>query len=137
MAGEPTTANLPTYLLNASLVSTRASEVPAASFSDGANKAGSCAGGLGICTGVVDPSTEAWTTLDQDGSARTAVVSGHIGTATSVINAEESGDDNDTLGLAVAIGSVVADAVIANGVVNKTGVTMSVGERAWGPITVV
>jgi hypothetical protein len=73
----------PSYYLNGTLVSARGSQVPAASFANGANAAASCAPGIGIGEGVtaVAGTLDQFTLLDQAGAGRTPQDSQHIGIA--------------------------------------------------------
>lgn len=90
--------NLPTFQMTAADVTARNAEYTGTPFSDvngngdyltylGCNRAGSCAPGIGICTGVVlglntaliADKFQSWTRLDQDGLARTPQDSDYIG----------------------------------------------------------
>jgi hypothetical protein len=127
-------ANLPTFLLNATLVATRAGEAPAADFDGGMNRGGSCTGGVGINTGDYDPKAQDWPRI-ADTAARE---SQHIGTATSVINADQDPDFNDTVAFVQTIADIAPDGTldITTGAVNKTGKTVPTGSWAWGVIAV-
>jgi len=74
-------ANLPTAYLNATEVTAREAEVPAADFGSGMNFGASNAPGIGIATDVapLTEGDEGWTLLDQDGAARDPQVSQPIG----------------------------------------------------------
>jgi hypothetical protein len=74
-------ANEPTYFLDDSVVSTRAGEVPTASFANGMNAGGSCAPGIGIGENAanVAGTPAQFTLLDQHAAARTPQDSQAIG----------------------------------------------------------
>ncbi len=122
----------------------------------GGNRAGSNAPGIGINTGDYDPELRNW-----DGPptrvARVNQASAHIGSGddgqagaypVSGITTDPlrtargvppggTEDFNDELGFQVVPTAPVADgSVIANGVINRTGQTLQVGEWAWGTISV-
>jgi hypothetical protein len=131
-------ANLPTYFLDPDLV--RGSEVSAADWTGGMNKAASNAPGIGINTGEKAPKADDWTTLDQAGAARTPQQSQHIGTAPDDINVIQGSDVNDSVSFIAA----VVQATPGNGMgaagadpINRSDFTVAVGERAWGTNTVV
>lgn len=140
-------ANLATYHQDQVTKTARAVQVPAADFDGGANKAGSCAGGIGINTGDVDPKLDDWTLLDQAAAARNPQLSQHIGgdglnggnTASEPIRAIQGADVNDTLAFVVAA-VTAADGVgvgVANAdPINRTGKTVTAGERVWATNTV-
>lgn len=71
----------PTYFVDDSVVTIRAAEVPAASFTTGMNNGGSNACGIGInmLAGAVVGTPEQFTLLDQRGLARAAQISQFIG----------------------------------------------------------
>lgn len=140
--------NLPTYLLNATTVIARAAEYPGSTdFTGGMNRGGSNAPGVGINTGDIDPKLTDWSVLDQDGAARDPQNSQHLGgdgttagseTASSVINADQDPDFNDTLFYGVA-DQQAAPGVVYNvgaGAINETDFTIEIGDRAWGTIPV-
>jgi hypothetical protein len=140
-------ANLATYHQDAVTKAARAAQVPAADFDGGVNKGGSCAGGIGLNTGDVDPKLDDWTVLDQAGAARAPQNSQHIGgdgtaagnTASEPLRAVQGADVNDTLSYVTAI-VTAADGVgvgTANAdPINRTGKTVTAGERLWGTNTV-
>lgn len=140
-------ANLPTYHQDSATKTTRAAELPNADFDGGVNKGGSCACGIGINTGDVDPKLDDWSLLDQAGAARDPQDSQHIGgdglgagnTANEPIKAVQGADVNDTLSYVTA--SVTAADGVGVGVanadpINRTGKTVQAGERLWGTNTV-
>jgi hypothetical protein len=90
-----------TYLLDSA--SLRASDVPNADWSDGANRAASCAPGIGIGTDETNlaESLPNWTLLDQAGAARNPQNSQHIGVGPAAINVADyaNTDFNDTVSL--------------------------------------
>ena len=71
----------PTFFIDATAQSTRAAQVPDASFDNGANLAGSNACGIGINMneGAVVGTPEQFTLLDQHGDVRAPQISQHIG----------------------------------------------------------
>lgn len=140
-------ANLATYHQDAVTKAAREAEVTAADFDGGVNKGGSCAGGIGINTGDVDPKTDDWSVLDQAGAARTPQDSQHIGgdgtaagnTATDTLRAVQGADVNDTLSYIAAVVQAADGAGMGTAgadPVNRTGKTVEIGERAWGTNTV-
>jgi len=94
--------NNPTYYINVLENIGRAGEVPAASFANGGNVAGTNSPGIGVSTGVtnLEQSLPNWTLLDQDGVARVPQDGQAIGNAASALfpgitvgdNAETTGD---------------------------------------------
>jgi hypothetical protein len=110
----------------------------------GCNRAGSNAPGIGINTGAVDPKLEDWTVADQAAAARTPQNSQHIGgdglgagsTDTEPVRFVQGADVNDTASFSVADTAAVADAIYdtGTGALNKTGATVAIGDRIWGPI---
>jgi len=78
----------PSYYLDGALVTARESEVPDASFDNGANAAGSCSPGVGIGQGVaaVAGTPEQFTLEDQYELPRTPQDGQHIGVAGTPIN---------------------------------------------------
>ncbi len=154
MAGEPHGNNLPTYELNATEVAVRVAEdwplEDAVDFTGGMNLSGSCAPGIGINTGNIDPKLEDWSILDQAAAARAPQDSQHIGgdgspagleglAGNAPINPVQGADINDTLSyitaLAQAAPGVGFGAVNADPK-NRTAVTIEIGDRAWGTNTV-
>jgi hypothetical protein len=157
-------ANLPAYQQTAATVTARNAEYTGTPLSDvdgdgsynsylGCNRAGSCAPGIGINTGFIDPKVDDWTTLDQAGAARDPQDSQHIGgnglggtlpssggdQSVNPINAVLGTDFNDTLTFEVAaaqaapgvgFGPANADPI------NRTDVTVEIGDRVWGTNTV-
>jgi hypothetical protein len=148
--------NIPTFLLHAAAVIERDAEytgtpfidsVGSATYADpylGMNRGGSNAPGIGIATAYVDPKLSDWTVLDQADAARTPQVSQHIGGSglgdgnaeTEDIRMLQGTDINDTAAFSVADTAAAADAVYdsVSGAVNKTGATVGIGDRIWGPI---
>tara|TARA_R110000803_G_C11989465_1_gene321783 strand:+ start:6719 stop:7060 length:342 start_codon:yes stop_codon:yes gene_type:complete len=111
------------------------------------NKGGSCAPGVGINTGTIDPKLTDWSVLNQNGNARVIQASQHIGgtglgdgdQSTVQINAVDGADTNDTVtyieALAQAAPGVGFGAANADPI-NRTDVTIEIGDRAWGTNTV-
>lgn len=156
--------NIPTVLLSAAAVAARDGEYTGTPLTDvvgdgsyntylGCNRAGSCASGIGINTGNVDPKVEDWSTLDQAEAARSPQQSSHIAQVNDTcpiatgtpavpadvdINAIQGTDVNDQVSFSVADQIAVADAIYdsATGALNKTGATTAVGDRIWGPVPV-
>lgn len=125
--------NLPTYMLRAASV--RSGEVANADWSGGMNKAGSCAPGIGIATGVANPKAQDWTRT-ADTAPRE---SQHIGIAKEDLMAIADSDVNDELAfVAVDAGGAANGAVmdVATGAVNVTGAALVEGDWAWGTIPV-
>ena len=87
----------PSYYLDGTLVSARESEVPDASFANGANAAASCAPGIGINEGegVVVGDPQQFTLLDQAEAARTPQDSQHIGEDATPVNIGTTDADGD------------------------------------------
>ncbi len=125
----------------------------------GANRAGSCSPGIGINTGDIDPKLDDWTVLDVNDAARDPQQGQHIGgdafnpqaNYPSSGGVEGSGytnpikafqlpilDFNDVMSFSVADTAAAPDAVYDTGTnaVNKTGKTVAIGDRIWGPIPV-
>jgi hypothetical protein len=148
--------NLPTYCRNEAAITTLESLTTGADFDGGLNLGASCAPGIGICTGVVDPKLSDWTVADQKGVARDAQISSHIG-----IDGLDDGSDNpllsydiqaaqydvtpgvDDINDTVSFIEVLADAADGQGMglanadpVNRTGGAVVIGERVWGTNTV-
>lgn len=144
-------SNLPTYNLQASLVTARNAEYTGTPFTDtvgagtyaspalGCNRAGSNAAGLGLATGVVDPKLDDWSLLDQAAAARDPQDSQHIGGTANPINVIQGTDINDTLTyITVVAGATNGQGVEAGntGVVNRTGGAVVTGDIIWGTNTV-
>ena len=145
-------ANLVTYGRRAATITAREAEVPLADFDNGMNLAASNAPGIGICTDVIDPKLDDWTVLDQAGNARTPQNTQHLGGnglgagdattfACRVIIGDQSGD-GDLVGVDgndephfVEAGAVAApgQGVLAGntGPINRSSVTVQIGERIW------
>ena len=150
--------NLPTVELDAAAVTARNAEYTGTPLTDddggatyadpylGMNRAGSNAPGIGINSGNVNPKLDDWTVLDQAEAARSPQDSQHIGgsglgagDATSEpIRFVQGTDFNDTANFSVADAAAVADAAYdtVTGALNKTGKTVAIGDRIWGPIPV-
>ena len=153
--------NLPTFQNNATTVTARNAEYTGDPLDDvdgdgsfavpygGCNRAGSCAPGIGINTGNIDPKLEDWSIADQAEAVRIPQDSQHIGgdglgagdATNNPINAvvDPYGvtaiDFNDTVSfiaaLAQAAPGVGYGALNANPI-NQTGVTVEIGDRVWG-----
>jgi hypothetical protein len=150
--------NLPTFELDAAAVTARNAEYTGTPFTDddggatyadpylGMNRAGSNAPGIGINSGNVNPKLEDWTILDQAEAARSPQASQHIGgnglgagdDSTEPVRFVQGTDFNDTASFSVADAAAVADAAYdtVTGALNKTGKTVAIGDRIWGPIPV-
>jgi hypothetical protein len=124
----------------------------------GMNRAGSNAPGIGIATGFIDPKLTDWSILDQHEAARTPQDGQLLGGAGFVdrssvawpssggvegvgalpITHTVGADINDTANYLAATQQAVADAVVdlTTGAVNKTGVTVEIGDVAWYPVPV-
>lgn len=160
MAGQAVGSNLAMFMALAASISTRNGEYSGTPFTDtdgngdantylGGNRAGSNAPGIGIGTGnLVTLDDARFSLLDQDEATREPQDSMYIG-GTGI------GAGNSTVTPLAAIfdqdGSptftnktylVIADAQAApnaefdtgSGALNRTGVTIEVGEYAWGTI---
>ena len=142
--------NLPTYGRNETAVTALEALTPLADFDDGLNLGASCAPGIGICTGVVDPKLIDWSVLDQNEDARDPQGSQHIGVTgqgagstnplTSYdVQCVQGADINDT----VSFIEVLANATDGQGMgianadpVNRTGAPVVIGQRVWVTNTV-
>ena len=141
-------ANLPTYGRNESGVALREIDTPLADFDNGMNLPASNAPGIGICTSVINPKLDNWT--DPQGTQHiggSGIGDGFTGiyypvqAVQGVQNEDGSGgtDNNDTLSFIVALaqaapgvgfGAANADPI------NRSDVTIEIGDRAWGTNTV-
>jgi hypothetical protein len=153
--------NFNTFTLNATAVATRNGQYTGTPLTDppgdgtyanpylGGNRAGSNAPGIGINTGAVDPKVPDWTTEDQHEAARSPQDSQHIGgsglgdgteglTTETPICTVNGADVNNTLSFSVADTAAAANAEYdtATGALNRTGETVSIGDRIWGDIPV-
>lgn len=150
--------NMTTFFQDAATTTARNAEYPGTPLTDppgdgtfadpylGCNRAGSNAPGIGVNTGAVDPKLPDWTVLDQAGAARSPQDSQHLGgdglgagsTDNEPVRFIQGADVNDTASFSVADTAAVADAIydIATGALNKTGATVAIGDRIWGPIPV-
>ena len=149
--------NLPTYELNATSVVARAAEYPggAAIFAGGVNEGGSCAPGIGINTSFIDPKLEDWSVEDQHEDARDPQLGQHLGglglgngvespvptdvTSAFPLQAAQGADLNDTLTFIVALAQAAPGVGFGAGnadPINRTDVTIEIGDRAWGTNTV-
>ena len=140
--------NLATYQLNATSVAARDAEMEVSGqFAGGMNLAGSNAPGIGINTGNIDPKLEDWSVLDQAGAARAPQDSQHIGgdglgagdATNNPINCVQGADINDTLSYITALSQAAPGAgfgAASADPVNRTDVTIEIGDRAWGTNTV-
>jgi hypothetical protein len=142
-------ANLATYGRNEGAITARESQVPLADFDDGLNLGASCAPGLGISTGIVNPKLSDWSVADQFGVNRTPQQSQHLG-----ITGLQDGSDNPLLGYAVQVAdyeavdindeahfieatlAAVPGADAGGGVLNRTDETLTIGDRIWGTLPV-
>ena len=94
----------------------------------GANKAASCAPGIGINTGDYDPKVTDWS---QD--ERTAQKSQTIGHTQAGITVDQDPDFNDNVSFVQATASTAPDAEFGTtGAFNKTGKTVPQDSWAWG-----
>ena len=151
--------NLPVYFLNPAAVTARNGEYAGTPFTDiigdgsyanpylGCNRAGSCAPGIGIATGIINPNIENWSVNDQENQPRTPQNSQHIGSdglgagqeklqGAAPLNVRLSGTDyNDTLSYIAAVvqGAPGAGYNTAGAdPKNRTNQTVEIGERLWG-----
>lgn len=153
--------NLPTFQNNATTVTARNAEYTGDPLDDGdgdgtasdpylgCNRAGSCAPGIGINTGNIDPKLEDWSIEDQDEAVRIPQDSQHIGgdglgagdATVNPINAVvdpygvSAIDFDDTLSYITALAQA-ADGVGFGALnadpINRTGITIEIGDVAWG-----
>ena len=150
--------SLPTFSLNAATVVSREAEYPNpdVDFAGGVNRGGSCAPGIGINSGDIDPKVEDWTTLDQglpveSGESQTPLVrnpqsSQHIG-GSGLMDADAVKDPVSIIvdphggePTVAAASFVVADQQATDGNImhiasatrNRTGSVVEIGDRAWG-----
>jgi hypothetical protein len=144
--------NLATYQLNATSVAARDAEyVTSGQFVGGVNRGGSNAGCIGLCTNVIDPKVDDWTTLDQAAAARTPQDSQHIGgdglgagdatvnPLNAIIDPHGTPDVNDTLSFIAAVVQAAPGAGFGTAgadPVNRSDRTVEIGERLWGTNTV-
>lgn len=161
MAGEAHGNNLPTFQLKATTVTTLNALYPTDVFDDddgdgslsdpylGCNRAGSNAPGIGINTGNIDPKLTDWSILDQAEEVRIPQDSQHIGgdglgagdATVNPINAvvDPFGvvaiDFDDTLSYIVALAQAapgVGFGALNADPINRTAVTIEIGDVAWG-----
>lgn len=114
-------ANIPTFYQAAA----RSGEVTGADWVGGCNKGGSNAPGVGVATGVPNP--PGWAEVEID-----PVPSQAVGQAAGNVTLIQGADINDNVSLVQATGTVAPDGVIQTGIVNKTGVTLTNGDWAFG-----
>lgn len=137
--------NLATYYLSDNAANTvRQPEVPLADFEGGMNRGGSCAPGLGINTGNVNPKLDDWTVLDQDGNARAPQNGQHLGgsglgdgdQSVTPIRADLDPDFDSELHFRVADAAVGPGGIyhIGDGAINQTGANVEIGDRLWGTV---
>jgi hypothetical protein len=133
--------NLPTFCLD--VAKTRPSEVTGASWSDGMNRVGSNAPGIGVNTGEYDPKASDWARVADTAAHESAHLggdlTGDIGGGIDVpMNSAEDPDFNNTLAFVQTAGVIAPDAVldVTTGAVNRTGLTVPSGSWAWGVIPV-
>lgn len=142
--------NLATYGRNETTITAQESDTPLADFDDGMNLGASNAPGIGINTGNIDPKLSDWSVSTQYGVTRDPQLTMHIGgdgTAAGsddhlgdhAVQCVQGADVNDTLTYIVALaqaapgvgfGAANADPI------NRTDVTIEIGDRAWGTNTV-
>ena len=125
-------ANLPTFFKSTD----RSGEVALADWTDGLNRGGSCANGIGINTGDFDPKESDWARIE-DTAAQKSMLIGDAA-ATLPIEVDQNPDFNDNVAFVQADGETAPDAVldVATGAVNKTGKTVPANSWAWGVIPV-
>ena len=146
----PYTENLPTHGRLSSTVSTRKAEVqetsPDVDFTDGLNRGGSNAPAVGICTGVVNPKESDWTEKTQTDTSRRPQNTQHIGgnglgagdntTFTVRVADYEADDTDDQAHFIVATQQAAPGADVGSGVINRSNVTVEIGDRVWGTVPV-
>jgi hypothetical protein len=136
--------NLATYFVDTT--KRRTTEVPKANWVDGMNLGGSNAPGIGINTGGYDPKLTDWPNQTFGNATVPADPipyfgeSSHIGLVAGINNrlnvVVTPADTNDQLEFVVTAAAVAPGAPLIAGVVNRTGVTVPSGARAWGTVTV-
>jgi hypothetical protein len=131
--------NLPTFFVDPA--KQRTTEVAAAQWSGGMNRAASNAPGIGINTGDHSPKVSDWPNTAPPAVAMPYNAnSGHIGlVSTSPANriaAFQGADNNDTLQFVTTAGAIAPGGALITGVVNRTGLTVPSGARVWGTLTV-
>lgn len=129
---EIATPNLKTFYQGAALDRGEGDVFGTTDWAGGANRAASCAPGVGINTGDYDPKVTDWS---QD--ARAAQESQTIGHTAAAITVDQDPDFNDNVTFIQATADVAPDAEFptASGVFNKTGKTVPNGSWAWGLVT--
>lgn len=128
--------NLPTFYQDPTLTAARLAEVTDADFVGGMNKGASCAPGLGINTGDINPKTQDWATpIGVPAAHQTSQSIGQTATSMFTLDPATAGDD-ELLAFVTATGAVVPGGTIetvnALAVVNRSDSTMQSGDSAWG-----
>ena len=120
------TPNLASYYRDT--VNRRTTEVTAASWTDGCNDAGSCAPGIGINTGDVNPKPSDWSR-----DARNTQTSQQIGQTATQIELIQGADVNDQAAFVQATVAAAdgAEVIAASGRRNRTGATIAIGDWLW------
>jgi hypothetical protein len=142
--------NLPTYGRYEAAITAREAQTPNADFDDGLNLGASNAPGIGINTGSVNPKLSDWSVEDQHENVRAPQGSQHIG-VTGIedgsedplldypIQVVQGADVNDTVSFIVALAQAAPGVGFGVGnadPINRTDVTIEIGDRAWGTNTV-
>ena len=100
-------------------------------WTGGANRAASCAPGVGINTGDYDPKVTDWS---QD--VRNPQNSQTIGHTAAAVTVDQDPDLNDNVAFVQAVADTAPDAQFGTtGAFNKTGKTVPNGSWAWGLVT--
>lgn len=130
MAGVAT-PNLKTFYQGASGDRGSADVFGTTDWTGGANKAASCAPGIGINTGDYDPKISDWSR-----DVRTAQKSQTISHTQAAITVDQGADINDNVSFVQAVANTAPDAQFGTtGAFNKTGKTVPNGSWAWGLVT--
>lgn len=112
----------------------RTGEVTGADWDGGCNKAGSCAGVMGLGTGDYSPKSSDWSEDE-----RLLYNSQHMGQTASDVNfTDNSSDHNNDASFVQADGNIAANGELKSGTgaLNRTGVTVPSGSWCWGEVLV-
>lgn len=127
-------ANQATCFIDSTEQTARAVEVPDADFAGGMNTGGSCAPGIGVNTGDINPKLSDWPVRSPERIENSQL----IGKAASAIFTKDpTFGANALVAYVTAAGAVAPDATInvnveGFAIVNRTGKAMVAGDRAWG-----
>lgn len=134
--------NLPQQFYDSAEVASRSAETPNADWAGGGNRAASCAPGVGVCTGVINPKDQDWDRVQDFGGDAVPYTakSQYIGIdpganeAVQVID-PEAGPGDRNVGFFLAAGAVAPGDVVgqisSNDYLNRTDVTLQAGDYVW------